>query len=93
MTLNLGTTDSLTIRAQRRLIEAARAFAQAGKSAPGAENPDLYRVRSGQVLLPKGLNWVEATEDKRTAFTDHAAARHARPEALARSIGRLRTRV
>src|SRR5579871_2431634 len=69
---HLGTTDSLIIRARRRLIESARAFAQNGKPAPGAENPELYRVRSGQVVLPKGVNWVEATEDKRKAFTDHA---------------------
>jgi phenylpropionate dioxygenase-like ring-hydroxylating dioxygenase large terminal subunit len=69
---HLGTTDSLIIRARRRLIEAARAFAQSGKPAPGAESPELYRVRSGQVLLPKSVNWVEATEEKRTAFTDHA---------------------
>ena len=69
---HLGTTDSLIIRARRRLIDSARAFAQTGTPPPGAETPELFRVRSGQVLLPKGSNWVEATEDKRKAFTEHA---------------------
>src|SRR6185436_2062815 len=48
---HLGTTDSLIIRARRRLIDAARAFAQTGNPPPGAENPELFRVRSGQVVL------------------------------------------
>jgi phenylpropionate dioxygenase-like ring-hydroxylating dioxygenase large terminal subunit len=69
---HLGTTDSLIIRTRRRLIDGARAFAQTGTPPPGAEEPELFRVRSGQVLLPKGTNWVEATEDKRKAFTEHA---------------------
>jgi phthalate 4,5-dioxygenase len=69
---HLGTTDSLIIRARRRLIEAARAFAQTGNPPPGAVQPELFRVRSGQVVLPEGTNWVDATEEKRKAFTDHA---------------------
>jgi phthalate 4,5-dioxygenase len=69
---HLGTTDSLIIRARRRLIDAARAFGQSGIAPPGSQNPEFYRVRSGQVCLPKGVNWVEATEDKRKAFTEHA---------------------
>jgi hypothetical protein len=69
---HLGTTDSLIIRARRRLIDAARSFAQSGNTPPGVLNPDVYRVRSGQVMLPKGENWVQATEAKRVAFTEHA---------------------
>jgi hypothetical protein len=34
-------------------------------------NPELFRVRSGQVVLPVGVNWVDATEEKRKAFTEH----------------------
>jgi phthalate 4,5-dioxygenase oxygenase subunit len=69
---HLGTTDSLIIRARRRLIDTARAFEQSGKTPPGATNPQLYRVRSGQVVLPEGVSWVDATEEKRKAFTEHA---------------------
>jgi phenylpropionate dioxygenase-like ring-hydroxylating dioxygenase large terminal subunit len=69
---HLGTTDSLIIRARRRLIDSARAFAQSGKTPPGSVDPELYRVRSGQVMLPKDANWVAATEEKRKAFTEHA---------------------
>lgn len=69
---HLGTTDSLIIRARRRLIDAARAFGQTGNTPPGVLNPEVYRVRSGQVMLPQGENWVQATEAKRVAFTEHA---------------------
>jgi phenylpropionate dioxygenase-like ring-hydroxylating dioxygenase large terminal subunit len=68
---HLGTTDSLIIRARRRLIDAARAFGQSGNTPPGVLNPEVYRVRSGQVMLPKGENWVQATEAKRVAFIEH----------------------
>src|SRR5215831_2174003 len=66
---HLGTTDSLIIRARRRLIDAARVFAQTANTPPGVLNPEEYRVRSGQVILPKDANWVQATEAKRVAFT------------------------
>jgi hypothetical protein len=69
---HLGTTDSLIIRARRRLIDAARTFARTGEAPPGTFNPELYRVRSGQVVLPRGESWVQATEEKRKAFTEHA---------------------
>jgi phthalate 4,5-dioxygenase oxygenase subunit len=69
---HLGTTDSLIIRARRRLLDSARAFAQSGMVPPGSLNPEFYRVRSGQVCLPKNVNWVEATEEKRKAFTEHS---------------------
>jgi phthalate 4,5-dioxygenase len=69
---HLGTTDSLIIRARRRLIDAAKAFSQTGAAPAGSQRPELYRVRSGQALLPKSVGWVEATEAKRTAFTEHA---------------------
>jgi len=69
---HLGTTDLLIIRTRRRLLEAVRGFTDAGATPPGSINPELYRVRSGQALLPKDVDWVAATEDKRKAFTEHA---------------------
>ena len=35
---------------------------------PGVDNPELYRQRSGGVLLPRDANWWDATEARRTEF-------------------------
>src|SRR5262249_46551651 len=48
---HLGTTDALIIRTRRRLIAAARALEEQGVVPPGVDAPELYRQRSGGVLL------------------------------------------
>ena len=65
---HLGTTDALIIRTRRRMIEAARALADHGVVPPGVENPELYRQRSGGVILPRDANWWDATEELRSRF-------------------------
>ncbi len=41
------------------------------------DHPELYRQRSGGVILPRYANWVEATAALRQAFVDHPElARH-----------------
>jgi nitrite reductase/ring-hydroxylating ferredoxin subunit len=67
----LGTTDVMIIRVRRRLIDAVRALADHGTTPPGVDNPEVYRVRSGGVFLPKEANWVAATDDLRKGFVDH----------------------
>jgi phthalate 4,5-dioxygenase oxygenase subunit len=62
----------MIIRTRRRLIEAARALREQGTVPPGAEEPTVYAVRSGGAVIPKGVNWVEATAEFRKAFVDHA---------------------
>jgi phthalate 4,5-dioxygenase oxygenase subunit len=68
-TEHLGTTDALIIRTRRRLINAARALEEHGVVPPGADNPALYRQRSGGVILPRDVNWWDATEERRSQFT------------------------
>ena len=68
---HLGTSDVMVIRARRRLIAAAQALRDSGEVPPGAENPAVYRTRSGSAFLPKGADWLTATEDLRKAFVDH----------------------
>jgi nitrite reductase/ring-hydroxylating ferredoxin subunit len=65
---HLGTTDALIIRTRRRMINAARALEEHGSVPPGVDSPELYRQRSGGVLLPRDVNWWDATEPKRTQF-------------------------
>ncbi|MBV9329470.1 MAG: Rieske 2Fe-2S domain-containing protein [Chloroflexi bacterium] len=67
----LGTSDVMVIRVRRRLIEAARAFADRGLTPPGVDSPEVYRVRSGGAFLPKDANWIEATTELRKAFVSH----------------------
>ncbi len=64
----LGTSDVLIIRTRRRLIEAARAFEERGVIPPGVDNPTVYRVRSGEVILPRNVDWWEASAEYRERF-------------------------
>ncbi len=65
---HLGQTDMQLIRTRRRLINAARALAETGAPPPGAHNPEYYRVRSGEIFLPKDADWVKETVELRKAF-------------------------
>jgi nitrite reductase/ring-hydroxylating ferredoxin subunit len=68
---HLGTSDSMIIRTRRRLINAAKAFAETGVGAPGVDNPEIFAVRSGGVILPAGVDWWEGTKELRKAFVEH----------------------
>ncbi len=68
---HLGTSDVMVIRVRRRLIAAAQALREHGESPPGADNPQVYRTRSGSVFLPKNADWVAATDDLGKAFMEH----------------------
>jgi len=70
-TERLGTSDVMVIRVRRRLIEAARAFAERGLTPPGVDSPEVYRQRSGGAFLPRDANWLEATAELRKAFVQH----------------------
>jgi phenylpropionate dioxygenase-like ring-hydroxylating dioxygenase large terminal subunit len=65
---HLGTTDALIIRTRRRLISAARALEEQGVIPPGVDNPELYRQRSGGIILPRDANWWDATAARRAVF-------------------------
>jgi phenylpropionate dioxygenase-like ring-hydroxylating dioxygenase large terminal subunit len=66
---HLGTTDSMIIRVRRNLLRTVKAFVETGV-APGVDEPDMYRLRSGHIVLPNGVNVWEATESLRRAFAD-----------------------
>jgi hypothetical protein len=56
---------------RRRLIDAARALRDQGSPPPGADDASVYAVRSGGVVLPINVSWVEATTELRKAFVNH----------------------
>ena len=60
---HLGTADATIIHVRRRLMAAARALREDGTPPPGAHQPDLYRVRTCQAVLPPDADWQEALGD------------------------------
>src|SRR5207244_10779715 len=67
----LGSSDAMVIRTRKRLIDAAKALRDSGKVPPGVDDPGVYAVRSGGVVLPRGLDWIEGTRGLRTARREH----------------------
>jgi hypothetical protein len=70
-TEHLGTSDLMIIRTRKRLIDAATALRDTGKVPPGVDDPGVYAVRSGGVVLPSGADWVEGTKALRQAGVTH----------------------
>jgi hypothetical protein len=68
---HLGTTDQLIIRTRRRMLAAARALHEHGIVPPGVDNPELYRQRSGGVVLPRSVDWWDGSKELRKAFVEH----------------------
>jgi phenylpropionate dioxygenase-like ring-hydroxylating dioxygenase large terminal subunit len=65
---HLGTTDQFIITARRRMIRAARALEQ-GITPPGVDNPEVYRQRSGEMILPRTQDWWQAYLNTRAQMT------------------------
>jgi phthalate 4,5-dioxygenase len=76
---HLGTSDAMVIRTRRRLINAASSLRDQAKLPPGIDDPDIYRVRSGGVILPVSADWLNATRELRQAFVNHTPQRLVRP--------------
>lgn len=68
---HLGTSDTMIARTRQRIIQAVRAFNEFGTVPPGVDDPAVYRTRGGQAIIPKGADWLKATEDLRKAFVEH----------------------
>ncbi len=60
---HLGTTDAMIIATRRTLLRAAKALRDRGQEPPGAEDPSLFRTRSIAIVLPRDVDWLEATRD------------------------------
>jgi phenylpropionate dioxygenase-like ring-hydroxylating dioxygenase large terminal subunit len=67
---HLATADAMIIQTRRRMLDAARAFAETGV-APNVDEPDLWLQRSGGVVLPRSAHFEEATRELRRAFSNH----------------------
>lgn len=58
----LGTSDVMIIRTRRKLLDCVHGFSR-GAPAPGVDNPELYRMRSGGVIVNQGVNGLDAMAD------------------------------
>jgi phenylpropionate dioxygenase-like ring-hydroxylating dioxygenase large terminal subunit len=67
---HLGTSDTMVILTRRRAINAAKALRERGEVPASVDNPELFMVRSGGVVLPRTADWLEATKDLRRANVD-----------------------
>ena len=65
---HLGTTDAMNIRTRRKLLATAKALRDEGVIPPGVDNPEVYRQRSGEVILPRDVFWWDATKPLREVF-------------------------
>lgn len=68
---HLGSSDQMVIKTRKRLIDAAKALRDQGTIPPGVDDPSVYRVRSGGVVLPRGADWLAATAELRKAGVSH----------------------
>jgi hypothetical protein len=68
---HLASSDVMVIRTRRRLLEAARALAQDGTVPFSVDHPEVYRQRSGGVVLPEDADWIEATAELRKGYVQH----------------------
>ena len=62
---HLGTSDSMIIHTRKRLLRAVKALEAYGEVPPGVDAPEVYRSRSGSIILPPGVDWLTATEHLR----------------------------
>ena len=65
---HLGTTDALIIRTRRKMMASAKALAEQGIAPPGVDSPQAYHQRSGGIVLPRSVDWWEATRELREKF-------------------------
>jgi phthalate 4,5-dioxygenase oxygenase subunit len=54
---HLGTTDAFIIRVRRRLIAAAKALRDEGIVPSQVDHPEVYRQRSGEMVLSRSQTW------------------------------------
>jgi hypothetical protein len=69
---------------RRRVLEAARKLQENGTVPHSAEHPEVYRQRSGGIILPEDADWIESTRELRKAYVEHA---HLDPAVAGRLAG------
>jgi hypothetical protein len=58
----------MIIRTRRRLLNAAKAYRETGEPSLGVDNPEVYHQRSGDLVLPRNVDWWDGTKELRERF-------------------------
>jgi phenylpropionate dioxygenase-like ring-hydroxylating dioxygenase large terminal subunit len=69
---HLGTTDQFIIRVRRRLIAMAKALRERGETPVGVDNPEDYRQRSGEMIIPRSSDFYVHYKQLRERFNSVA---------------------
>ncbi len=59
---HLGTSDRMIIKVRQRLLSAARELRDEGIVPPTVDQPELYDVQSGGVILPRDADWLSVVQ-------------------------------
>ena len=70
---HLATSDLGVIRLRRLLLKHANALRADGTTPPGVDEPEVYKVRSGGIVLPNGVDGVKETWDLQRVRVDKYA--------------------
>jgi phthalate 4,5-dioxygenase oxygenase subunit len=70
---HLATSDLGVIRLRRLLLDAAQALREDGTTPPAVDTPEVYKVRSGGIVLPNGLDGIEVTHDLQRVRAERAS--------------------
>lgn len=68
---HLGTSDTMIIRTRRRMLDAAKALRDTAMLPPAWDDPKAYAVRTGGIMLPNGVDWLEGSAELRRGFVEH----------------------
>ena len=74
---HLGVSDAMIIRTRKRIMDALHALEDDNVTPPGVDEPAVYGMRSGWLILQEGEDWWEGSAELRTAWVkkrDESAA-------------------
>ncbi len=68
---HLGLSDAMIIRTRRRLLRAVFALRDENTEPPLVHEPEKYLTRSGGILLPEDVDWLQATQELRAVPSEY----------------------
>ena len=63
-----GIADQRNASARRKLLAMAKAHEETGAVTMGVDHGEIYRQRSGEMVIPRDKDFYEAYQEKREAF-------------------------
>lgn len=67
---HLGVSDAMIIRTRKRIIDAIHAMQDGNVTPPGVDQPAVYGMRSGWLILKEGEDWWGGSAELRSAWVN-----------------------